>query len=68
MGVFISLEMAPVLVKLITPKGPYDYLLEKHEYSFKMFGWEVKEKLDVSSSERVLIHKKKSERKVRESF
>lgn len=68
MGVFISLEMAPVLVKLITPKGPYDYLLDKHEYSFKIFGWESKEKLDVSSHERVTIHRKRSDRKIREEM
>jgi hypothetical protein len=68
MGVFISLEMAPVLVKLIAPKGPYDYLLDKHEYSFKIFGWETKEKMDTSSNERVLIHKKRSDRKVREEI
>ncbi len=68
MGVFISLEMAPVLVKLISPKGPYDYLLDKHEYSFKVFGWETKEKMDVSSNERILIHKKRSDRKIREEI
>jgi len=68
MGVFISLEMAPVLVKLISPKGPYDYLLDKHEYSFKIFGWESKEKLDISSNERVTVHRKRSERKIREEI
>lgn len=68
MGVFVSLEMAPVLVKLIAPKGPYDYLLDKHEYSFKIFGWETKEKMDVSSNERVLIHKKRSDKKIREEM
>lgn len=68
MGVFIALEMAPVLVKLISPKGPYDYLLDKHEYSFKIFGWESKEKMDTSSNERVLIHKKLSDRRIREEI
>jgi len=68
MGVFISLEMAPVLVKLISPKGPYDYLLDKHEYSFKIFGWESKEKMDASSNERILIHKKRSDRRIREEI
>lgn len=68
MGVFISLEMAPVLVKLISPKGPYDYLLDKHEYSFKIFGMESKEKMDVSSYERILIHKKRSDRRIREEM
>lgn len=68
MGVFISLEMAPVLVKLIAPKGPYDYLLDKHEYSFKIFGWESKEKMDVSSNERVTIHKKRSNKRIEEEI
>lgn len=68
MGVFISLEMAPVLVKLIAPKGPYDYLLDKHEYSFKIFGWESKEKMDISSHERVIVHQKKSDRRIRNEF
>lgn len=66
MGVFISLEMAPVLVKLISPKGPYDYLLDKHEHSFKIFAKESKEKLEVSSDERLKIHRKRSERRVGE--
>lgn len=68
MGVFISLEMAPVLVKLISPKGPYDYLLDKHEYSFKIFGRESKEKMDTSSNERMIIYKKRSDRRIREEM
>jgi hypothetical protein len=32
---FILLETSPVFVKLIMPKGPYDYLLELHESHFK---------------------------------
>lgn len=68
MGVFISLEMAPVLVKLISPKGPYDFLLDKHEYSFKLFGKETKEKMDTSTVERLSIHKMQSDRRVREEM
>jgi len=51
--VFISLETAPVLVKLIAPKGPYDYLLEKHEYSFKLFSKESIEIMDLKSNRRI---------------
>ncbi len=29
---FVAIESAPVLVKLLSPKGPYDYALEKVEY------------------------------------
>lgn len=66
MGVFISLEMAPVLVKLISPKGPYDHLFDKHEHTFKIFARESKEKLEISSEEQIAIHRKRSERKLRE--
>lgn len=51
--VFISLETAPVLVKLIAPKGPYDYLLEKHEYSFKLFSKESIQIMDIKSDRRI---------------
>lgn len=32
---FILLEVSPILVKLIMPRGPYDYLLKLHELEFK---------------------------------
>lgn len=51
--VFISLETAPVLVKLIAPKGPYDFLLEKHEYSFKIFSQESIQIMDIKSEKRL---------------
>ena len=50
---FISLETAPVLVKLIAPKGPYDFLLEKHEHSFKIFSKESIQIMDIKSEKRV---------------
>ena len=34
MGLFICLEISPVLVKLISSVGPYDYSLEKTENDF----------------------------------
>jgi len=33
---FIAIETAPVLVKLISQKGPYDHLLHEHEHQFEM--------------------------------
>ena len=51
--VFIALETAPVLVKLIAPKGPYDYLLEKHEHSFKIFAKESIQIMDIKSERRI---------------
>lgn len=51
--VFIALETAPVLVKLIAPKGPYDFLLEKHEHSFKVFAKESIQIMDLKSDRRI---------------
>lgn len=44
MGLFITLEIAPVLVKLISAVGPYDHLLEKTENDFKNYSKEKIEK------------------------
>ena len=40
MGLFICLEISPVLVKLISHVGPYDYLLEKTENDFRLYSKE----------------------------
>ena len=34
MLLFIAIETAPIFVKLITPRSPYDYVLDKHEHAF----------------------------------
>ncbi len=34
---FIMLEIAPILAKLISPRGPYDDLLEVHEKHFESY-------------------------------
>lgn len=44
MGLFICLEISPVLVKLISQVGPYDYLLEKTENDFRLYSKEKIEK------------------------
>lgn len=36
MLLFIAIETAPIFVKLITPRSPYDYVLDKHEHAFAM--------------------------------
>ncbi|KAA2240221.1 DUF4407 domain-containing protein [Chitinophaga agrisoli] len=33
---FIAIECAPVFVKLISPRGPYDDLLQQHEHAFEI--------------------------------
>jgi len=42
---FIAIETAPVLVKLISSKGPYDYLLEIEEYQHELVWLSKKAKL-----------------------
>lgn len=48
MGLFICLEISPVLVKLISSVGPYDYLLDKTENDFRLYS---KEKIEKGNSE-----------------
>ncbi len=36
MLLFISIETAPIFVKLISSRSPYDYLLHEHEHIFEM--------------------------------
>lgn len=53
MGIFISLEIAPVLVKLLAPKGPYDELLDAHENEFTVFSNEKIKKSVFYSEQRI---------------
>lgn len=53
MGLFISLEIAPVLVKLISSVGPYDYLLEKTENDFRLYSKEKIEKGNAGTDWRI---------------
>jgi hypothetical protein len=36
MLLFVAIECAPVFVKLISPRGPYDDLLQEHEHAFEI--------------------------------
>ncbi len=36
MLLFVSIETAPIFVKLISSRSPYDYLLHEHEHVFEM--------------------------------
>lgn len=53
MGLFICLEISPVLVKLISSVGPYDYLLEKTENDFRLYSKEKIEKGNVATNWRI---------------
>lgn len=49
---FIALELAPIMTKIISNRGPYDDLLQVHEHQFKNYR---KEKLTVAD---VLLEKR----------
>ncbi|MDO5615727.1 MAG: DUF4407 domain-containing protein, partial [Cruoricaptor ignavus] len=53
MGLFICLEISPVLVKLISSVGPYDYLLEKTENDFRLYAKEKIEKNNAGTEYRI---------------
>lgn len=36
MLLFIAVETAPIFVKLISPRSPYDYLLQEHEHVYEV--------------------------------
>ncbi|HLT06701.1 MAG TPA: DUF4407 domain-containing protein [Cyclobacteriaceae bacterium] len=38
---FVAVETAPIFVKLLAEKGPYDYFLEKHEEELLLFNEEL---------------------------
>lgn len=52
-ALFIMLECAPILVKLIASRGPYDELLEIHEHYFKNHNLEKISALDHQTYERI---------------
>jgi hypothetical protein len=53
MLLFIAIETAPIFVKLISPRGPYDELLELHEDKVKLFKGEKWVKTKGESEARV---------------
>ena len=52
---FITIETAPVFVKLISPRGPYDDLLDVHEHSFRIYKRERIERMERDYAERMKI-------------
>lgn len=59
MGLFICLEISPVLIKLISAVGPYDHLLEKTENDFKLYAKEKIEKGNALTDHRISDFKEK---------
>ncbi|PWV45582.1 DUF4407 domain-containing protein [Chitinophaga sp. S165] len=52
---FITIETAPVFVKLISSRGPYDDLLEAHEHAYIIFRKETIEKREREYNKRMMI-------------
>ncbi len=63
MGLFICLEIAPVLVKLISSAGPYDYLLENTESGYRQYAAEKIRKRDLVTEHRIRQLEKELEEK-----
>ena len=55
MLLFLAIELAPVLVKLLSSKGPYDELLEKHEHAYENLKIEQISKLNQKTNEKLQI-------------
>lgn len=53
---FIAIETAPVFVKLIGSKGPYDDLLQTHEHGFEMYRVEQTTKSSHDTASRLTKH------------
>lgn len=65
---FIAIETAPIFVKLISAKGPYDDLLERHEHSIENFKIEQMSKLNQKTNERLEIIIESGNNAVREEL
>jgi hypothetical protein len=63
MGLFICLEISPVLVKLISSIGPYDYLLQKTENDFRLYAKEKIEKGNFATDWRIEDFKERLDKK-----
>ena len=40
MLLFLVVETSPIFVKLVSQRGPYDYVLKSEEYGFEAFHYE----------------------------
>ncbi len=50
---FIAIETAPIFVKLISERGPYDLLLKTHEHEFENYSIEQISKSNYQTNERL---------------
>jgi hypothetical protein len=52
MLLFLVVETAPIFVKLVSPRGPYDYVLKTEEYGFEAFHYEDLAKVNAAIRKR----------------
>ena len=57
MMMFVTLEISPVLVKLISAVGPYDWMLDKTENEFRLYSKEKIEKGNFAVEKRISTFK-----------
>ena len=65
---FIAVETAPILVKLISPRGPYDDLLEQHEHVFAKNKLRQITKLEQETYESLHLLEEKSKNVIRKEL
>jgi hypothetical protein len=65
---FIAVETAPIFVKLISPRGPYDDLLEKHEHVFSKQRIREVTKLEQETYENLHILEERSKSNIRKEL
>lgn len=52
MLLFLVVETAPIFVKLVSQRGPYDYVLKTEEYGFEAFHYEDLAKINATIKNR----------------
>jgi hypothetical protein len=57
---FIAIETAPIFVKLISPRSPYDHLLHQHEFPFEMTALEQTSLLKTSTRNKIQFEQETS--------
>jgi len=65
---FIAVETAPIFVKLISPRGPYDDLLEKHEHVFSKQRIREVTKLEQETYENLHLLEERSKSTIRKEL
>ena len=61
---FMAIETAPIFVKLISERGPYDDRLESHEHTYQVNNKEKINNLDQTLKERVNLFNNESENNI----